>query len=183
MFKRSWMGVWGKFPRCFKGDSTVLQKVYIVSQENLIKSLKGVSRSFQWRFVLQFSCSINLIAATRAEGGLVIINLDFCRSFRFVSDFAFLSNSRFLCLITVFIWASIQGGSSRATLTVFCGATVSSIQKTVVVSTSSWMSTSDPWGMTTRDIARDEEVTKVITGRGSIRIIREEGLDNLRRMI
>ena len=38
-----------------------------VFQENFIKIFKGVSRSF----VLQFFCSINLIAATRAEGGLV----------------------------------------------------------------------------------------------------------------
>ena len=42
-------------------------------QENVIKSLKGVSRIFQKSFVLQFCCSMNLIAATRAEGGLVLL--------------------------------------------------------------------------------------------------------------
>ena len=36
-----------------------------------IKSFKGVSRMFQWSFVLQFCSCMNLIAATRAEGGLV----------------------------------------------------------------------------------------------------------------
>ena len=44
-----------------------------VFQENFIKIFKGVSRSF----VLQFFCSINLIAATRAEGGLVSIKVMF----------------------------------------------------------------------------------------------------------
>ena len=39
--------------------------------KNLIKSFNGVSRIFDWIFVLQFWCSMNLIAATRAKGGLV----------------------------------------------------------------------------------------------------------------
>ena len=49
--------------RKFQGG---LKKVSSVFQENFIKSFKGVSS-----FVLQFCCSMNLIAATRAEGGLV----------------------------------------------------------------------------------------------------------------
>ena len=50
----------------------MLKKVSSVFQENFIKSFKGVSRNFQRSFVLPFCCSMNLIAATRAEGGLVI---------------------------------------------------------------------------------------------------------------
>ena len=57
--------------RCFKEDSRVWKKVSSVFQEKFIKSFKGVSRIFQWSFVLPFCCSMNLIAATRAEGGLV----------------------------------------------------------------------------------------------------------------
>ena len=40
-------------------------------QEKFIRSFKGVSS-----FVLQFCCSMNLIAATRAEGGLVKYGTD-----------------------------------------------------------------------------------------------------------
>ena len=65
--KRSSQGVSRLFQRCFNVDSRVLKKVLSVFQENSIKSLKGVSM----KFVLQFRCSMNLIAATRAEGGLV----------------------------------------------------------------------------------------------------------------
>ena len=36
-----------------------------------IKSLKGVSKMFQGSFLLQFCSRMYLIAATRAEGGLV----------------------------------------------------------------------------------------------------------------
>ena len=58
------------FQECFNDVSRrfqgCLKKVSIVFQENFIKSFKGVSS-----FVLQFCCSMNLIAATRAEGGLV----------------------------------------------------------------------------------------------------------------
>ena len=71
VYKGSSKGVSRQFQRCFKEDSRVLKKVSSVFQENFIKSFKGVSRIFQWSFVLQFCCCMNLIAATRAEGGLV----------------------------------------------------------------------------------------------------------------
>ena len=45
-------------------DSRVLKKVSSVFQEKFINSFKDVSR------ILQFCC-MNIIAATRAEGGLV----------------------------------------------------------------------------------------------------------------
>ena len=54
------------FQGSFKEDSRVLKKVSSEFQENFIQSFKGVSG-----FVLQFCCSMNLIAATQAEGGLV----------------------------------------------------------------------------------------------------------------
>ena len=44
----------------------MLKKVSSELEENFIKSSKGVSS-----FALKFCCSMNLIAATRAEGGLV----------------------------------------------------------------------------------------------------------------
>ena len=47
-----------------------------VFQENSIKSFEGVSKIFQWSFVLQFCCSINLIAATKTEEGLVSVCLN-----------------------------------------------------------------------------------------------------------
>ena len=37
------------------------------------ESVKGVLRMFQRSFVLQFCCCMKLIAATRAEGGLVFL--------------------------------------------------------------------------------------------------------------
>ena len=40
-----------------------------------ISSFRGVSRMFQLSFVLQFCSCIDLIAATRAEGGLVFLAL------------------------------------------------------------------------------------------------------------
>ena len=54
------------FQGSFKEDSRVLKKVSSEFQEIFIQSFKGVSG-----FVLQFCCSMNLIAATLAEGGLV----------------------------------------------------------------------------------------------------------------
>ena len=68
--KRSSKGVSKQFQRCFKEDSRVLKNVSSVFQENFIKSFKGVSS-----FVLQFCSCMNLIAATRAERGLVYINI------------------------------------------------------------------------------------------------------------
>ena len=59
VFQGGFRDVLRKFQGCLK-------KVSSVFQENFIKSFKGVSS-----FVLQFCCSMNLIAATRAEGGLV----------------------------------------------------------------------------------------------------------------
>ena len=50
----------------------MLKKVSSVFHENFIKSLIGVSRVFQWSFVLPFCCSMNLIAAALADGGLAI---------------------------------------------------------------------------------------------------------------
>ena len=60
VFQGGFRDVLRKFQGCLK-------KVSSVFQENFIKSFKGVSS-----FVLQFCCSMNLIAATRAEGGLVL---------------------------------------------------------------------------------------------------------------
>ena len=37
----------------------------------MFRKIKGVLRMFQWSFVLQFCSCMDLIAATRAEGGLV----------------------------------------------------------------------------------------------------------------
>ena len=68
--KRSSQGVSRLFQRCFNVDSRVVKKVLSVFQENSIKSFKGVSS-----FILQFCCSMNLIAATRAEGGLVCLQV------------------------------------------------------------------------------------------------------------
>ena len=63
------------FQGSFKGVSRVVQgclkKVSSVFQEKFKQSVKGVSRMFQSSFVLQFCCCMDLIAATRAEGGLV----------------------------------------------------------------------------------------------------------------
>ena len=61
--KRSSKGVSRQFQRCFKEDSRVLKNVSSVFQENIIKSFNEV---LFCNFV-----SMNLIAATRAEGGLV----------------------------------------------------------------------------------------------------------------
>ena len=47
----------------------MLKKVSSELEENFIKSSKGVSS-----FALKFCCSMNLIAATRAEGGLVYLD-------------------------------------------------------------------------------------------------------------
>ena len=43
-----------------------------------IKSFKGVSRMFQWSFVVQLCSRMYLIAATRAEGGLVFFFTNLC---------------------------------------------------------------------------------------------------------
>ena len=64
MFQVVFRDVLRKFQGCLK-------KVSSVFQENVIKSFKGVAS-----FVLQFCCSMNLIAATRAEGGLVYCIFD-----------------------------------------------------------------------------------------------------------
>ena len=66
--QRVFQGSFKDFLRKFHG---CLKKVSSVFQENLMKNFKGVSRIFQWSFALQFCHSMNLIAATRAEGGLV----------------------------------------------------------------------------------------------------------------
>ena len=41
----------------------------------LKRIFKGVSRMFQLSFILRFFCCMNLIAATRAEGGLVFFTI------------------------------------------------------------------------------------------------------------
>ena len=45
-----------------------VQRVFQVSFKNFM----GVSKTFQWSSLLQFCCCMALIAATRAEGGLVL---------------------------------------------------------------------------------------------------------------
>ena len=103
MFKRNSMGVWGKFQSCFKDDGGVFletfkgasqfkrsskgvsRKFQDIFKEVLrkfqgclekVSSFKGVSRMFQWSFVLGlFCCCTDLIVATRAEGGLVVFSL------------------------------------------------------------------------------------------------------------
>ena len=40
-----------------------------------IKSFKGISKMFQGSFLLQFCFRMYLIAATRAEGGLVVVDV------------------------------------------------------------------------------------------------------------
>ena len=102
VFKRSSMVVWRKFQRCFNGASRVsqrntkgfskkfpgsfkavlrkFQRVFKISVKSVSRKLKKkkVARVFhQWSFVFQFCCSMDLIAATRAEGGLVIIEKSF----------------------------------------------------------------------------------------------------------
>ena len=57
MFHGSFKDVLRKFQGCLK-------KVSSVFPENFINRFKGVSR-------IKFCCSMNLIAATRADGGLV----------------------------------------------------------------------------------------------------------------
>ena len=56
--KRLCLGSFKDVLRKFQG---CLKKVPSVFQENLIKSLKGISSIFQWKFVLQFCCSMVLI--------------------------------------------------------------------------------------------------------------------------
>ena len=71
-YQRVFQGGFRDVLRKFQGG---LKKVSSVFQENFIKSSKGVSS-----FVLQFFCSMNLIAAIRAEGGLVsLLRDDFTR--------------------------------------------------------------------------------------------------------
>ena len=67
MFKGCFKGVSGQFKEVSRG----LKKLSRMFQENFKKNLKGISRMFQWCFVLRFCCGIDLIGATRAEGGLV----------------------------------------------------------------------------------------------------------------
>ena len=53
--------------RNFQGSLKIVSSVF---QEDFIISFKGILRVFQGSFVLQFCCCMNIIAATRAEGGL-----------------------------------------------------------------------------------------------------------------
>ena len=49
-------------------------------QENFNNKFQGVSRMFQLSFFLQFCSRMYLIAATQAEGGLVILNFEYCQT-------------------------------------------------------------------------------------------------------
>ena len=81
-------------------------------QENFRNSLKGVSRVFQWNFVLQVCCCMDFIAATQAEGGLVC-------SVKGLKNEFFRQNEKFLCVlgegvkiwhILTKIWHLLTGG-------------------------------------------------------------------------
>ena len=76
-------------------------KIRLISIPLCTKSFKGVSRIFQWSFVLQFYCSMNLIAATRAEGGLVIVTLQH-RTILIFSGYLLQSTFLALCLCSTF---------------------------------------------------------------------------------
>ena len=65
-FQGSFIFILRKFQECLKTMSNILQ-------ENFKKSFNGVSRMFQCSFVLQFCCCMDLIAATRTKGRLVIV--------------------------------------------------------------------------------------------------------------
>ena len=61
----------------------MFKKVSSVFQENFIKSFKDVSRIFQ---VLQFCCSMNLIAASRAKVGLVLVEKENTRKMQIIGS-------------------------------------------------------------------------------------------------
>ena len=66
MFPGSFKDILRKFQGGLKKMSSVCSRKF---QK---ESFKGVSIMFQWNFVLQFCCGMNLIAAIRAEGGFVL---------------------------------------------------------------------------------------------------------------
>ena len=85
-FSRAFQGRLRGIPRKFKGfpmefqDSfknilrnvqSCLKEVSSVFQENFKQKFHGCFKSVSMKFVLQFCSSMDLIAATRAEGGLV----------------------------------------------------------------------------------------------------------------
>ena len=87
MFLGSFKGVLrevSKFQRRFNG---VTESVKCVSRK-FYKKFQGCFKNLSMKFVLQFRCSMNLIAATRAEGGLVSLGL-YCITLSVFSYFCF----------------------------------------------------------------------------------------------
>ena len=85
MFQGKFREVSKAIQGCFKEVSSVIQKCFMMFQGS-IKEVKCVSRkchkkfqgclkNLSMKFCLQFCCSMNLIAATRAEGGLVSLSI------------------------------------------------------------------------------------------------------------
>ena len=95
LFQESFKGVSRTFQGSFKVDTRknegcsqrprkfqqYLKKASSAFKKISIKIFKGVSRMFQWSFVLQFCSRMYLIAATRAKGGLVWIQKTMLRWF------------------------------------------------------------------------------------------------------
>ena len=70
--KISSKGVQGSFKDVLRRFQGCLKKVSRVFQENFKNSFKGVSKKFLRSFFFQFVCCMDLIVATRADGGLVL---------------------------------------------------------------------------------------------------------------
>ena len=68
------IGVLSGFQVYIKEVQRVLQGSFKGTyQENIKRAFMGVLRMFHRHFALQFCCCLALIAATRAEGGLVFL--------------------------------------------------------------------------------------------------------------
>ena len=104
--KISSKGVSRLFQRCFKDVSRVFKESVKCASRKLHQKFQGCIKNLKMEFLLQFCC-MNLIATTRAEGGLVYFGIfcsfsvSVCVSVRQSSCILFASPPLCLCFLFV----------------------------------------------------------------------------------